>query len=436
MQTIIAPFRPLNWQVAPWRDSRSKVMLLTGSAGGGKSRLAAEKIHGFLKKYPKATGLVLRKNRNSMTNSTVLFLDRTVIGKDPEVTHVPSKYRFEYRNGSVLSYGGMADDEQREQIRSIGAAGGVDIIWIEEANRLTEDDYNEAMGRLRGTAAGWRQCILTTNPDAPMHWIKRRLIDGMEATVYYSRAADNDYNPEEYLGTLASLTGVLGKRLDKGLWVQAEGAVYDAWDDAVNVINPFPIPWGWRRIRVIDFGYTNPFVCHWWAIDPDERLYLYREIYMTKRTVDEHATTINDLSVGVNLKGELVPEQIEATICDHDAEDRATLAAKGIYNSAAIKDVSRGIQKTTQRIVKAGDGKPRLFIMRGATVEIDASLRGNKPTSTLEEIPGYAWQEGIDGKPNKEEPLKVNDHGCDTMRYAVMYIDAFGSVDYAPNIWS
>jgi glutaryl-CoA dehydrogenase len=48
---------------------------------------------------------------------------------------------------------------------------------MEEANRFTEDDFNEILARLRGTAAPWRQVMLTTNPGAPTHWIKRRLID-------------------------------------------------------------------------------------------------------------------------------------------------------------------------------------------------------------------------------------------------------------------
>lgn len=420
----------------PWKD-KSPILLLTGSAGGGKSRLAAEKVHGFLKKYPGATGLMLRKHRNSMQNSTVLFMERTIIGADASVRHVASKYRFEYTNGSVLAYGGMADDEQREQIRSIGAAGGVDIIWMEEANRFSEDDYNEALGRLRGTMAGWRQIILTTNPDAPTHWIKKRLMDGGQAATYYSRAVDNPHNPAEYLTTLATLTGTLGKRLALGQWVQAEGAVYDTFDDSLHVIAPFEIPSSWRRIRVIDFGYTNPFVCLWIAIDDDGRMYLYREIYMTRRTVDQHVMQIKALSVMRGEDGSFVPEPIEATICDHDAEDRATLAAHGVYNQPAIKDVSRGIQKLSQRLSRAGDGKPRLYIMRGTLVEVDGSLAAEgKPTSTLDEFPAYAWAKTQDGKAAKEEPLKANDHGMDALRYGVMYEDgASMKPAFGPNIW-
>lgn len=410
----IALFNPLDWQIAPWRD-KNEIVLLTGSAGGGKSRLAAEKVHGFCKKYPGSMGLILRKTRDSMTNSTVLFMDKTVIGNDKQVNHWPSKHRFEYANGSIMAYGGMADDAQREQIRSIGQAGGVDIIWLEEANRFTEDDFNELLGRLRGSAADWRQIILSTNPDRPTHWIKRRLMDGGEASVYYSRALDNIYNPGGYINTLNKLTGVLGKRLSQGLWIQAEGAVYDDFSDEVHVIDPFSIPADWRRLRAIDFGYTNPFVCQWWAIDNDGRMYLYREIYETGRLVEDHAKEIVRLSEG---------EYIEATVADHDAEDRATLERYGVFTIPAQKEITLGIQGVQQRLRKAGDGKPRLFIMRGATVREDPALIDKKlPASTLEEFSAYVWPEAKDGRAIKEVPVDLFNHGMDSMRYAVRDID-------------
>jgi hypothetical protein len=36
------------------------------------------------------------------------------------------------------------------------------------------------------------------------------------------------------------------------------------------------------------------------------------------------------------------------------------------------------------------------------------------------------WHKGADGKPNKEEPVKVDDHGVDGLRYGVMYAESFG----------
>lgn len=407
----LAPFQPLPWQIEPWRD-KSPILLLTGSAGGGKSRVAGEKIHAYCLKYPKATGVMLRKTRESMTNSTVLFVERGVIGDDKSVRFFSSKSRFEYTNGSILAYGGMKNEEQREQIRSIGQDGSVDICWMEEANKFTEDDFNEVLARMRGTAADWRQVILTTNPDAPAHWIKKRLIDGGEASVYYSGALDNPHNPPGYIDTLQKLTGVLKLRLVDGKWVQAEGAVYEGFDESIHLIDPFRIPDDWRAICSIDFGYTNPFVCQWWAIDHDERMYLYREIYMTRRTVRVHAEKIKDLT----------DRSIEMIVADHDAEDRATLEENEIYTDIADKRVMPGIQAVQERLKVQPDGKPRLFLMRGATVEMDWRLEDEKrPISTLEEFPAYVWNDKV----TKDEPVKMNDHGMDALRYAVMYLDGY-----------
>jgi phage terminase large subunit len=235
-----APFKPLDWQIAPWRD-KSPIVLLTGSAGGGKSKIAAEKIHAFMMKYPGSTGLAVRKTRSSMINSTVLFLDRSIIGRDPRVRHYPSYHRFEYWNGSILAYGGMRDEDQREQIRSIGVEGGLDFIWGEEAVKFTEPDLNELLARLRGTAANWFQAIFTTNPGGPTHPIKKRFIDLKQANVYLSSAKDNPYNPPEYLKILELLTGLEYDRLVLGKWVQAEGLVYAEFD-LDNIVEQDPDP--------------------------------------------------------------------------------------------------------------------------------------------------------------------------------------------------
>jgi PBSX family phage terminase large subunit len=409
-----AIYSPYPWQVEAWQD-KARICVYGGGAGGGKSRAAAEKLHGFMKKYPGAVGIALRKAREFASKSVVYAL-QTVIGEDKSVRYSVSDLMFHYSNGSRIYIAGMKDEGQRQALRSINGDGSADFIWCEEANALTEDDYNELLGRLRGSAATWRQILLTTNPDGPYHWIKTRLIDGGEASIHYSSAADNPSLPAEYKETLASITGVMGKRLRDGMWVQAEGVVYDSWSDALHIIEAMPPGWDkWRKIRVIDFGYVNPFVCQWWAIDPDDRMYRYREIYMTKRTVTEHAAKINLLSAG---------ESYESTVCDHDAEDRATLRSLGISSINAVKDVSPGIQAVQARLTRGHDDKPRMFLLRGALVERDSALvTERKPTCTEQELPGYIWQVAPDGRPNKEEPLKVNDHGCDALRYGVMYVD-------------
>lgn len=421
---VIAVFQPLPWQIAPWKD-KAPTLLLTGSAGGGKSRLAAEKVNGYCWKYPGSTWLILRKAREWASRSIVPFFWNTVLGCDARVRYNKSEGAFYYPNGSVVYSGGMMDDKQRESVRSIGGAGGLDGAWMEEGNAFTKQDREEIEGRIRHTAADWQQLIITTNPDAPTHWIYTDLIQGGEASVYFSGAKDNPHNSPAYLARLVKMTGIMKERLVEGKWTQAEGVIYDEYDPLVHLIDPDQCPPFVNRYRVIDFGFTNPFVCQWWGEDSDGRLYRYREIYKTRRLVEDHTKQILALSEG---------ESYVATLADHDAEDRATMARHGVTTTAADKSVKDGIQAVKERLKVQPDGKPRLYFVRGALVEADPLLEDeSKPTCTEQEIIAYAWQKGQDGKAVKEEPVKLNDHGMDGMRYMVKYFERNNKVKQSAN---
>jgi Phage terminase large subunit len=381
---LIATFSALPWQIAPWRD-RSPVLLLTGSAGGGKSRLAAEKLHGFCLKYPNATALLIRKARVSITNSTAELLRRVVIGDDVRVVHVPSKSRFEYRNGSVLMYTGLDDDGQRQRLRSIGTMGGVDIAWMEEATEFEEDDFNAVLARLRGNAAHWRQVMLTTNPDAPTHWIYRRLIAGREAMVYYSSAMDNRHNPDDYQGRLASLTGVEGDRLARGQWAQATGLIFDTWtdpgnvtDDAEYVEGAGPIFWA------VDDGYSAGSAPRTVGIDPtthhyvgdahprvfllvqqrdDGRLCVFAEHYACLKLSDAHIDEVLALTY-TNDKGEQV-KYPAPDYCVHGpgaAEIRGRFQAAGLYARQSTANVEESIKETRRALAADANGWRRILV--------------------------------------------------------------------------
>lgn len=451
----------MDWQKAVWRD-KSLVVLTDGPAGTGKSHLWAHKIDAYMRKYPGATGLMVRKTRESMTNSTLLFFARVVVGDDPHVEWKRQERRFEYANGSVLAYGGMKDASQREAIRSIGQDGGLDFVWMEEAHLFTLEDFEETLPRMRGKAAytyylnqgytraeaeqlAWVQIGLSTNPDSEGHWIYQRLIRGGQASRHFY-VGDNPHNPRNYsTDILGRLTGVRRKRLKDGLWVSAEGAVYEDYRYEVHVVEPFVIPSNWSRFRAIDFGYRNPFVCQWWAVDPDGRLYLYREIYMTGRTVRAHGEQIKQVESGVSASDWIEMDAsaresawrgrtserglISWTVADHDAEDRATLEEMGIITRPAEKAISRGIEKVQERLIDAGDGRARLYFFNDALIEVDQALIDQKkPASTIDEISGYVYPVGADGKPVKETPIDLDNHGMDAMRYAVMSVDGGGAV--------
>jgi hypothetical protein len=114
-------------------------------------------------------------------------------------------------------------------------------------------------------------------------------------------------------------------------------------------------------------------------------------------------------------------------VADHDAEDRATLLENGISTIPARKDVNPGIEAVQERLkpVKTEDPpRPRLFVLRDSLVERDRELAESKrPCCLIEEIDGYVWAKGVDGRVVKDAPVKEDDHAMDALRYATMAID-------------
>ena len=236
----LSEFDPFPWQVKPWRDT-NQVMLLTGSAGGGKSRLAGEKVHGALLHYPNATGVVSRKAEDDMKQSTIPLMLETVINiqKEQRCDYNARQNRVTYSNGSELIFTGIWDERSREGLRSIGQRGAVDIWWMEEGIEFEEDDYNAINARMRGVAAPWTQIIVSTNPGPKMHWSNRvlRLGNDPRVSVYYSSAKDNPRNPPSYFSALDRMTGLDRARLKDGLWIDGVGAVIDTWQDDPDAPN-------------------------------------------------------------------------------------------------------------------------------------------------------------------------------------------------------
>jgi len=394
-------------------------VLLVGAAGTGKTFAVLKKIHDLMSAHKGARALIVRKVRADLAQSVLVTLERDVLGFDNPIcagVQRESRQVYQYPNGSQIVVGGM---DRPGRILS----AEYDFIYAAEAVQFSEEDWETLVMRNRSNILPYRQVVGDTNPDRPDHWLKQRADAGMITllnTFHRDNPAfwDNGLNDwtargrDYVLGKLERLTGVRRLRYLEGKWVIAEGAVYEDWDEKIHWIDPFPIPPAWTRFRAVDFGYTNPFVCQWWAVDPDGRMYLYRELYATGKLVEDHAADIRTFSAG---------ERITYTTADHDAEDRATLKRHGVDTLPAQKSILDGIQAVQERLRKAGDGKPRLFVLKDALVQADPSLLDSKkPVSTASEFPGYVWAKTTDGKANKELPQDLDNHGMDAMRYAVM----------------
>ncbi len=410
-------------------ECRDEEILISGPAGTGKTIGLLWKMHACALKYPGMRGLMARKTNTSLSASALVSYQKYVLGSGKYgVTFFGgSKLKpaqFEYPNGSVIVVGGM---DKPEKILSTE----YDLAYINEATELTLNDHESLTGRMRNGVMPYQQIMEDCNPGPPTHWLYQRVKSGL-TTIFYSTHKDNPaywddrvgewtVPGQKYLDRLSKLTGVRRARFFEGKWISAEGVVYDNWRPEIHLIDRFEIPKHWERIWVIDFGYTNPFVWQAWARDPDGRLIRYREVYMTQRIVEDHAAQIMEIT-----KDEPAPIDV---IADHDAEDRKTFERKtGLRTIAAKKDVSPGIQAVSSRLREAGDGKPRLMLMRDSLVERDPDrVDAGLPTCTEEEMDSYVWDTRT--AKAKESPLKENDHGCDTTRYAVAYYDLGKSAD-------
>ena len=410
-------YRPLGAALEVF-SRRDPEVILSGPAGTGKSRGMLEKLHYAADKHAGSRILLVRKTRTSLTNTTLVTYQRYVLPDgQAEVSYKGAKYP----NGSVIDFGGM---DKASRIMS----SEYDIIAVPEATELTLDDWESLTTRLRWGRIPYQQMLADCNPSFPKHWLKQRALAG-KAVMLESRHEDNptlwngtDWttNGRAYISKLDALSGARYLRLRKGIWAAAEGMVYEDYDSAAHLVDRFEIPANWPRILAIDFGFTNPFVCQWWARDPDGRLFRYREIYRTQKLVEDHA---RDIVCACRDE----PKPI-AIICDHDAEDRATLERHlKQVTAGAFKSISPGIQAVQRRLKIAGDKRARLFFLRDSLVERDEALAdAHLPTCTEEEIESYIWPPSAQGK-NKnpgEVPVDKDNHGMDAMRYSVAFWDS------------
>lgn len=400
-------------------------VLLSGPAGTGKSLAILNRIHQDALRYPGSRQLILRQTKASLAETILVTYEEHVLPPNSPIAEGPQRRNrqlYRYPNRSLIVVGGL---DNPTKIFS----GEYDRIYIAEAIEAKEDSLEKATTRLRWGKMPFAQLVCDTNPDHPRHWLKLRS-DAGRINMLESRHEDNpalfdlvsqDWTQKgrEYIEKLDRLTGSRYLRLRLGKWAASEGVIYDEFDAAIHIIDPFEVPDTWTRYWVIDFGYVNPFCWGHVAESPDGDLHLIQQIYMSKRLVEDHAADI----LRATSKH---PRPVEV-IADHDAEDRATFERKtGLMTTPAKKSVSDGIQAVKERLRPQGNGKPRIFVHRGCLLERDPELVDKAlPTCVEEEFDAYVWDERA-GQKKGDTPLKENDHGMDMLRYIVATKDLVG----------
>lgn len=306
-------------------------LLYGGAAGGGKTDWMLWHLYHLAITYPGFQGLFLRRtfpelNRSAIRRSWQKF-DRK------EARWVAAEKSWKFKNGSIIEFGYCESDADVYQYQS--AEYGC-ICFDELTQWPTDFCYTYLLSRLRQPLRLMDQglvphMVASTNPgNVGATWVRKRFIDigepetshrgtDMEGFDYETvfvpaKVSDNRFlNEKAYRAQLAGLTTATRRALMDGDWDTVEGQYFSEWERERHVIAPFEIPEGWRRVRAIDYGYTNPMCCLWGAFDLDGNCYIYREFYATELTPPIQARRILEQSVMPDGRG---PEPIDYTVAD------------------------------------------------------------------------------------------------------------------------
>ena len=328
MGEIVLPGLRPNPKQELFFKSRARYTAYGGALGGGKSWAMRRKLVLLSIHYPKLKCLLLRRTYDELEGNHIrpLLSELTGVAKYNSEKHI-----FTFPNGSILQLGFCADD--RDVYRYQGQE--YDVIGFEEATQFTEWQMEFIETRNRTTRTDFSpRCYYTCNPGGVGHdRIKRLFIDRnyregenpddyvfIKATVYDNTAlmaADPSYAKR-----LEKLPPHLRRAFLDGDWDVVEGQYFREFSREKHVVDPFVLPIAWKRFRSIDIGFNDPTCVLWYAVAPDKRIYVYREIYQVPSSAAELAALIKQ--------------------CDGKDIISYTVGSVDMWNKHGLKDVFGG----------------------------------------------------------------------------------------------
>ncbi|OAR23325.1 terminase [Streptomyces sp. ERV7] len=290
-----------------------------------------------------------------------------------------------------------ANDAQAEpKVRGLTCAGA----YVDEATTLPKSFFDQLTARCSVPGS---KIFGSTNPDNPAHWLRRDyLLRPREARLrsWHFQLDDNPGLDDEYIERIkATHTGLFYKRNVLGLWVQAEGAIYDMYDEAEHVVDDLP---AMRRSWIgLDYGTVNATSAILLGEGVDGRLYACAEWRHDSRTAHRQMT---DAQYSAALRKWVAEQGVapEWTFIDPSAASFITQLWADSYP---------GVARASNEVV---DGIRSVASLLGADLlRIHRSCEG-----LLAELPGYVWDESAADR-GEDKPVKQNDHSCDALRYAI-----------------
>lgn len=405
-------------------------VLYGGAAGGGKSYAIIWDAVDFCLSNEGVRAAIFRRTYPELEKSIIYeFLNKI----PPDWYEYNKKSRRVTFNdtGSVLEFNYVQYDQDVVKYQS----AQYDRLYFDELTHFTRHIYIYLLSRLRTTKDDLTpQVKSATNPGGVGHsWVKERFINykgkkverekkieryDEETDSYYTtqfipaKVKDNEYlvKNDNYINQLKKLPEDERKALLHGDWDVFKGQFFKEWRRNKHVVEPFPIPPDWKLFRAMDWGYRNPAVVLWIAMDYDGKLWVYRELYETEHTTEMIANKMVDMTPS--------HEKIQYTIADPSMWSRTqyekgeSIAASFISNNIPLIKGDNDRVSGASAIRKylrlremddSGEKKPMLAFFKTCY-------------NTIEEIPALVH----DRKKPEDVDTDGDDHAYDALRYGVM----------------
>lgn len=380
------PYQPTPKQQA-FHATTANEVLYGGAAGGGKTKaLIMDALFRCLT-YPGTTAVVFRRTYQELEDTDI----KEALSSYPKAVakYNAGRHEFSIINGSKILFRHCENEADRFNYSGIE----IQFLYFDELTSFEQVIYDFLKTRLRAKKTLGVTPIVrsASNPGNIGHgWVKKMFVDAgpymsIQTQEIYSEtlhrtkkirtqyipalATENPFITEDYIFELEQKPEALRNALLRGDWDSFEGQVFAEFvnDPAhyldgigTHVIAPFDIPLWWPRYMSFDHGYTKPFSVAWWAVDPEGRVYRYKEWYGCKpRQAD----------TGL----ELTPRQIAEGIVSMEEEESLNNLSIDRIADPAIFDRSRGESVADQ--MRPEEGKPGVVFRRGDNTRLSGKMQ-------------------------------------------------------------
>jgi PBSX family phage terminase large subunit len=378
--------------------SGAKHILLFGGSRSGKTTVLVMALIFRALRYAGSRHLICRLRakdaRSSVLRETLLpWLDNT-IGRT-RYTYLAHESMIRLFNGSEIWIGGLGDREQADKI----LGHEYNTIYFNEISQLSYAAVTTAYSRLAMRTPGLHNLFLyDCNPGSPLHWAykifikKQAFFSGkalekpeLYASMVLNPEDNREHLPEDYItDILDALPEKQRSRFRDGLWVKAEGAVYEKFAESM-ILERKELPKDFDRFASgQDFGLTITNVKIGIKGAGIYVLADYGAYNMTTKSFDAELKARGWFS----HNGETIDFPV---YCDPAGGERIQEITNGVM---ANHSVESGID-----YISANMERGALFVCRDCT-------------GVLSEIWDYTRDEA-------GRIVKVNDHYLDALRYAV-----------------